>query len=343
MIFQTCLLEQLKSHPSIQPQDIVKLCYQAARGGEHLLQDPEKAWAYFRREFDEAAPVEGPLYETISPDICRINLRTWKKYALPPEWLFRMFLLTAGECSNGEARFLDYIRQAQELSAQLPFSRQDWDIYWENYQQAGMPAVHHSEAYRQTEHPSYRIVSTQLLRLLPILERAAKAKSGVIILEGRAASGKSTMANQLSAILEAPIIRMDDFFLPPVLRTPERFAQPGGNVHYERFTEEVLPYLRSSSPFSYRRFDCGSMDYQGEFAVPAASWRIVEGSYSLHPDFGQYGTITVFSHVSPEEQMARILNRNGAELAKIFKERWIPLEETYFETFHIKESADLVL
>ena len=37
MDFTTCLREQLRRHPSMQPQDVIKLCYQAARGAEHLI------------------------------------------------------------------------------------------------------------------------------------------------------------------------------------------------------------------------------------------------------------------------------------------------------------------
>ena len=37
---------------------------------------------------------------------------------------------------------------------------------------------------------------------------------------------------------------MDDFFLPMELRTAERLEEPGGNVHYERFSAEVDVYKR---------------------------------------------------------------------------------------------------
>lgn len=33
------LAEQMRIHPSMTPRDIAKLCYQAARGAEHLLTD----------------------------------------------------------------------------------------------------------------------------------------------------------------------------------------------------------------------------------------------------------------------------------------------------------------
>ena len=149
-------------------------------------------------------------------------------------------------------------------------------------------------------------------------------------------------AGMLEEILEAGVIHMDDFFLPPALRTDARFAEPGGNVHYERFAEEVLPKLKSREAFSYRVVDCGIMDYHGKREVAASEWRVVEGSYSMHPAFGNYADLSVFLDVSGEEQMNRILARNGEEMAAMFSKRWIPLEETYFAGCQVRERAQLV-
>ena len=165
----------------------------------------------------------------------------------------------------------------------------------------------------------------------------------MIAIDGRAASGKTTMAGLLQEILEADVIRMDDFFLPLALRTEERFAVPGGNVHYERFREEVLPYLSLPEAFSYRIFDCGRMDYHGERKIGAARIRIVEGSYSCHPLLGNYADITVFSDVDGETQLQRIRKRNGEEMAKMFRDRWIPLEEAYFQAYQIAQKAEIRL
>ena len=180
-------------------------------------------------------------------------------------------------------------------------------------------------------------------RLLPVLERAHACSvcPCVIAVDGPAASGKTTLAEMLKTLLPADVIHMDDFFLPIPLRTPERFAQPGGNVHYERFREEVLPCLRQPSAFSYRRFDCSVMDFRGERAVGTQPFRIVEGSYSIHPELGRYADITVFSQVAPDEQMARILRRSGPEKTERFRREWIPLEEAYFSAYEIKQKADL--
>ena len=161
----------------------------------------------------------------------------------------------------------------------------------------------------------------------------------VIAIDGRAAAGKTTLASALQQKLQASVIHMDDFFLPMELRTRERFLEPGGNVHYERFREEVLPYLGKKEIFSYRVFDCACMDVHGEAQVAAGAFRIVEGSYSQHPLFGKYADLTIFCDVDSGEQMARIEKRNGTQMAEVFRTRWIPLEEAYFEAYHIREQS----
>ena len=165
----------------------------------------------------------------------------------------------------------------------------------------------------------------------------------MIAIDGQAASGKTTLAKQLADILGAGVIHMDDFFLPPTLRSPERLAEAGGNVHYERFAAQVIPQLCNNGPFTYPVFDCSKMCLDGERTVIASPWRIVEGSYSHHPLFGSYMDLRVFCHVTPQEQARRILVRNGERMAKMFAERWIPMEELYFDTYAVREHAEILI
>ena len=87
---------------------------------------------------------------------------------------------------------------------------------------------------------SLRTVSelTEELRVLPTGMR-------IIAIDGRCAAGKTTLAARLAKELGGDVIHMDDFFLPLELRTEERFREPGGNVHYERFKTEVLKPLEA--------------------------------------------------------------------------------------------------
>ena len=339
MPFQTYLLEQLKKHPSIQPQDVLKLCYQSAFGAEHLLRDAEKAKAYLQAEYDAVTATDIPLYEPVSADIVRVNLAAWKYQGIPAVWLFRMMVYSAAEIPGGEPLFRTLLQKAESV---VPFPA-EWKAYTEEYLKGDLSPVHHSESYREKEQPAYRIIGSHFVRIFPILQEAAKqqGEACIIAIDGRAASGKTTMASMLKTVLQAEVVQMDDFFLPPELRTEKRLAEPGGNVHYERFQEEVLPHLSQAAPFFYRRFDCSQMDYHGSREIGKSRFRIVEGSYSHHPTFGEYAHIKVFSYVDGKEQMKRIEKRNGLQMAEMFRTRWIPLEETYFETYSIRQKADM--
>lgn len=349
MKFSEYLILQLKLHPSIKPQDVIKLCYQAAYGAEHLLTDVSSAKNYFYKEYEAVSESDGNLYEQISENVCRINLSVWKKDNLPASWLFNMFVASASVSNGSKELFLSYLKIAEDvlLNAETSFVFDEWKEFLEQYKASGMKALHHSNEYRQNEHPAYRIVDSKFLSILPVLKKAAvipyKNSAKVISIDGPAASGKSTMAKLLKATLNAGIIHMDDFFLPLNLRDDTRFLNPGGNVHYERFIKEVLPYLSCKDSFSYTKFDCEIMDYNGKREVESSDWRIVEGSYSHHPKFLNYADLKVFLEISSNEQTRRIVIRNGEKMAKMFADRWIPLEEEYFKYYNIKEHADIVI
>lgn len=364
------LQEQAACHPATEPVDVIKLCYQAAFGAEHLLEDTEAAFQYLQREYDRIQPDEKePLYESISDGICRVNLRAWKQRKLPVSWLFRMFAETASlsrqefrsqqEGATGIAHFQACLKEAAKLvnEGAFGFDPKTWEAFLASYCTDCPAAVHHSEAYRQAEKPAYRLVCSRFIRLFPILEAisahcARWAQGGyredhpgkcVVAIDGRCASGKTTLAKLLAIVTGAGVVHMDDFFLPPELRTLKRLQEPGGNVHYERFQQEVLPALERGEDFSYRCFDCGRMTYGQERKVIGKGIVVVEGAYSCHPKLGEYMAIRVFSDVESQEQKKRIAARDGEDALAVFRERWIPMEENYFTAYKIRERADVVL
>jgi len=339
--FRECVREQLRRHPSSLAEDVLKQCFQGAFGPGHILADIDAARKYFDAEFSSVATrPDAPLYEMISPDFMRVNLGAWKASGLPSEWLFRMFAASAREFADADAVLKEYLAVAE---GELDGERKK---RFAELRKTATAAPHHSAAYRAAEAPSYRIVSTRFLNALAVLRRAARLPGRgirVIAVDGRAASGKTTLARQLARILGADVVHMDDFFLPLELRTEKRYAEPGGNVHYERFVAEVLPRLKDGRPFSYRKFDCSTMDYGGRAEIGGKGWRIVEGAYSLHPRFGEYADLKIFYDIDPAEQLRRIGLRNGERGVRMFKERWIPLEELYIDKCAPRRRADLVL
>lgn len=163
----------------------------------------------------------------------------------------------------------------------------------------------------------------------------------LIAIDGRCASGKTTLAQQLSDELNCPVIHMDDFFLRPEQRTAQRYAQPGGNVDRERFLAEVLQPLRTYGKARYQRFDCSSMQLGGWIEIPESKVIIIEGSYCTHPELRSYYDLTVFMDIDPRLQKKRLYERNQ-EKYPMFLSRWIPLEEHYFSQCMVRENCDLV-
>lgn len=180
--FCECLAEQLVKHPSMEPRDVVKLCYQAACGAEHLLEDVSAARAYFEDEYGTVLPKDEPLYEPISEGICRVNLAAWKRMGLPKELLFRMFTGTVFSV-DGKQQLMEYLDAAEQVLSDFGFDMAAWRICLTQYKADGMPAVRHSEAYRRAEHPAYRIVNGAYLPLLQSLERAATEEEAVCAMD----------------------------------------------------------------------------------------------------------------------------------------------------------------
>ncbi len=348
MEFRDYFLEQMERHPDMEVRDAVKLCYQAAFGAEHLLQDREAAYRYLKEEYDALEADTGLLYEQIHSNMCRVNLAAWKREQLPLEWLFQMFAETAANTpKQGEPIFRECMDTVERLVDEhaVHITVEQWKGFLSGYPLKRPEAVHHSESYRNREHPAYRLVCSRFLRVLPILRAIARMpqEMKIVALDGRSASGKTTLAQQLSMVTGAGVVHMDDFFLPAKLCTAARMAEPGGNVHYERFAEEVLNTLQNPRAFRYRRFDCSRMTLGDEREVPEGSLRIVEGAYSCHPVFGEYMGLRVFCDVEQQEQLRRIEWRDGVEMLRNFQNRWIPMEEQYIRHFQIREQADLVI
>ena len=170
----------------------------------------------------------------------------------------------------------------------------------------------------------------------------ANGQRVILAIDGPCASGKTTLAASLAEHYDCNVFHMDDFFLRPEQRTPQRFAEPGGNVDYERFREEVLTPLAKGEAFSYRPFDCKTFTLSDSVAVIPKQLTVIEGSYSHHPYFGDPYDLKVFLTADPETQRQRILKRPPFLHQRFFRD-WIPMENLYFQTFRIREQAELVI
>ncbi len=176
-----------------------------------------------------------------------------------------------------------------------------------------------------------------------LLDRISRLNTGrtsiILAIDGRCAAGKTTFASELQKKTGCCVIHMDDFFLRPQQRTPQRLAQAGGNIDYERVLSEALIPLRKNETACYRPYDCHTQSFKQPIIVLPQPLIVFEGSYSCHPKLFSLYDYHIFITLNPDEQLRRIEKRNGPQALSVFKDKWIPLEEKYFAQCRIEENC----
>lgn len=348
------LREHIARYPHLQVVDAVKLLYQSEFGGGHMISNPARSLRWIEMEWKQVklAPYDqvSPLLEDIGCGICRVCLDALYE-GLAPETLNKMFVKTADRTTGTVESFEKKLDVLRELCAagETPFGMEELEEYLSEYKKEGYPPVSHSDIYRKHYYPSYRVVATSYTRYFEVFRAIDRAMAEaeeecpiILAIDGMCGSGKSTLGRILEEIYDCNLFHMDDFFLRPEQRTPKRLAEPGGNVDYERFKEEVLDHIGDPDGFSYQVYSCGKQALDGVVKVPYKQLNIVEGAYSQHPYFGEAYDLKFMCKISPEEQINRILKRNGAEMMERFKAVWIPMENRYFEEFGVEKESILI-
>lgn len=183
-------------------------------------------------------------------------------------------------------------------------------------------------------------IAVQIAEIIGRMEQESGKVPFLVAVDGRCASGKTTLAAKLKRLIACEVVHMDHFFLPPEMRTAKRLETPGENVDHERFLQEVLLPLHRGEEVSFRPFDCKKGDFGEVIRLEKQKICVIEGTYACHGSLREYYNLCIFMDVSPQEQMRRIIVRNGESAAESFRSKWIPLEERYFEVFDIAGMCD---
>lgn len=331
------MLEIMKQHaaryPEMRAQDYIKLMYQSEFGGGHLIADPAMALNRLIQETEAQSAPPALAFEPIGGGLGRMYLPA---EGLRPETVLGLFM----EVCTPRGTMEGMLEKLKLLESVHPEMKADIDAYIAS----GCPAQSHSPEYRAAYAPAYRLAPESAGRFLPLfqaIDRLLTEQEFVrIAVDGRCAAGKSTLGALLQRVYGANLFHMDDYFLPFERKTPERLAEPGGNVDYERVYDEIISRPKDAE-ILYRPFDCGEQKLCAPVRTMPNRLTIVEGSYSLHPTLRGGYDLKVFLDIDAERQSARILARNGEFMHARFVNEWIPLENEYFDGLNIRQIADL--
>jgi len=154
----------------------------------------------------------------------------------------------------------------------------------------------------------------------------------LVVIDGPAGSGKTTLAAQLGAELSAQVIHMDDLYE----------GWTGMSAGVGRLVEQVLAPLAAGRPGSYRRYDWTLGGFAELHEVPLAPFLVVEGCGAGARRVAPLTTLLVWVEADDELRLARGLARDGEDA----REHWIGWMATEREVYAAEgtaQRADVVL
>lgn len=334
--FSEIIREHTEHYPLMMPQDYCKLAYQSEFGPEHMLVNLENTLAYIDREWSTLSGDKPALFpEAIGNGLCRFHMNPSVYSEKASQLLGELFYLTAKEHSGSQDGLYKRLDEVEKLLCTAD--------YIEEYKAKGCPAVHHSEVYREAYDPHYRLLKWEYACYFDTLLRIKLLdKPGIIAIDGRCGSGKTSLASLIQKLFDCNIFHMDDYYLP-ISQRDENWEQiPAGNMDIQRFYNEVLCPAKAGDTIYYRPYNCGKGEYGESVKFSASRLTVIEGSYSHHPKLSEAYDLKIFLTSSKEVQARRLMEREG-DYYSVFQKRWIPMEELYLHTYDIEKNCNLTV
>ncbi len=162
------ILNEMHLYPDMEIQDLYKFCYQAAMGNEHIMLDTAQARRYLLNEMGSVKPDRRePLFEGLTDDssVVRVNLRPYKAQDGSVDALLTAMERTAATFRKSTVVLRAFWGEVMGLAdeREIHFVPSKLQEYFAAQEQAGFPAVDHSEHYLAKYKPAYRVILRKFL------------------------------------------------------------------------------------------------------------------------------------------------------------------------------------
>ena len=171
---------------------------------------------------------------------------------------------------------------------------------------------------------------------------ALEGRPALIALDGRSGSGKSRLAEDLAARLDAVVVSGDDFYSGGTgllaIGPAERTALC---IDWRRQCD-VLERLRSGQAAAFAAFDWEAFDGSHVAkTIDPAPVVILEGTYSARPALRRLLDLRILVTVADDVRAARLLAREGA--IGPWERQWHEAEDWYFSRVMPPDRFDIVV
>ncbi|MFC4147922.1 cytidylate kinase family protein [Micromonospora mangrovi] len=182
-----------------------------------------------------------------------------------------------------------------------------------------------------------------------------------VAVDGPPAAGKTTLADELAAVLRAEgrdVIRatIDDFLFPRAQRY-SRGEYSAEGCYFDTHDHDALNrvLLDPLGPDGDRRFRSAVYDHTTDAALcppattaPADAVLLFDGVFLLRPELIDRWDLRIFVSTAFETTVDRAISRDGqvssrTDVERRWRERYLPAQQLYFATVRPTDHADVVV
>lgn len=160
----------------------------------------------------------------------------------------------------------------------------------------------------------------------------------LVAIDGRGASGKSSLLDYLKTRLEGFIfLNFDDYF------EPREDSSEWGFLNRERFAQDVIEPLKTSAAFTYRPYSWHSEPHINPTEITVKKGLCLEGfsvfSFDLNWD------LKIWVEASKEICLQRGVARDADQpnASHVWRNIWQPQEDKYIERIQPLQNSDLII
>ncbi|MEG1808913.1 MAG: hypothetical protein RR244_03590 [Oscillospiraceae bacterium] len=146
--------------------DIVKLIYQNEFAGGHAIADAQDSARWLSEEWEIVTEDETcELKEDIGNGLVRLHLAAAKAQNIPQDAINDAFVATSNTNAGNVVSFESKLVFAQNLcECKMLFAAADFRRFLADYRKQNLPAIHHSEVFRNSYFPHYRVISSRYFK-----------------------------------------------------------------------------------------------------------------------------------------------------------------------------------
>lgn len=156
----------MEHYPQACMQDVYKSFYQDRFGSEHMITDTAGVYEYLAYELQIADTdrVQNPYYEEVGAygRYVRVYLRCITEQRVPAERLADTFIRSARPTDEPKQSWADEWAAIEQAALKAGIDCPDEDLQQLRKAAELKRAVRHSDRYRQSYHPHYRIVTRSI-------------------------------------------------------------------------------------------------------------------------------------------------------------------------------------